>query len=166
MSNTRTDTKVNPIGIPPNGNVTVSTVTLEITGNFAHQILVAGQFSADCVGAVGGIVVASILVDGNLHLNAQVNDLNGNTGTLLSLSGIVSLTGGKHQLDLTAFAENLQFLSAHHCSLSAVDLDSTRVEAGIFDAIAYGVNFTDDPKKAAANSAALDRCTTDAAAVN
>jgi hypothetical protein len=82
MSNTKTDINVNPIGVPPNGNLTVSTVTLEITGNFAHEILVAGQFSADCFGAVGGIVGASILVDGNLHLNTQVNELTGDTGTL------------------------------------------------------------------------------------
>ena len=130
MSNTRTDININPIEVPPKGNVTVSRVTLEITGNFAHQILVAGQFSADTVGAIGGIVVASILVDGNLHLNTQVNDLNGNTGALLSLSGIVSLTGGKHQLELSAFAENLQFLNAHHRLLSAVDLDSARWKRG------------------------------------
>jgi hypothetical protein len=40
------------------------------------------------------------------------------------------------------------------------------VEAGIFDAIAYGVDFTGDATKAAANSAALDRCTADAAVAN
>src|SRR5216684_3772424 len=124
MSNTTTDSNSNPIGVPPSTNVAVSTVSLDVVGNSSHEVFVTGQFSADCSGATGGIVVASILVDSNPSLNTQMNNLEGDTGTILSLSGVVSLTPGKHQLDLSAFAENLQFVSAHHRSLSVVDLDA------------------------------------------
>lgn len=124
MSNTTTDSNSNAIGVPPCTSVTVSTVTLDIVGNSSHKVFVTGQLSADCSGATGGIVVASILVDSNLSLNTQINNLEGDSGTILCLSGVVSLTPGKHQMDLSAFAENLQLVSAHHRLLSVVDLDA------------------------------------------
>lgn len=137
MSNASTDSNSNAIGVPPSTNVKVSTVTLDISGDSSHGVFVTGQFSADCTGGSGGIIVASILVDTKLSMNTQVNNLAGSTGTMLSLSGIVSLTPGKHQLELNAFAENLQFVSAHHRSLSAVDLDADLKCESVF------VNVTD-----------------------
>ena len=104
MSNTATDSNSNRIGVPPTTNVTVSTVSLDIVGNSSHEVFVTGQFSADGSGAAGGIVVASILVDSNLSLNTQINNLEGDAGTILSLSGVVQLTPGKHQVDLSAIA--------------------------------------------------------------
>ena len=124
MSNAASDVNVNPIGVPPTTNVTVSTVSLDIAGGSPHKVLLAGQFSADCEGGAAGIVVSSILIDGNLTLNTQINNLEGNTGTLLSLSGVVSLSPGTHRLDLSAFVTNLQSTTAHHRSLSAIDLDA------------------------------------------
>src|ERR1700737_1826003 len=124
MSNTAIDINVNPIGVPPTTNVTVSTVNLDIAGRSPHTVQLTGQFSADCEGGTGGIVVSSILIDGNLMLNTQINNLEGNTGTLLSVSGVVSLTPGTHRLDLSAFVSNFQSITAHHRSLSAVDLDA------------------------------------------
>lgn len=150
MSSTTTDSNSNPIGVPPTTNVTVSTVSLDIVGNSSHEVFVTGQFSADGSGATGGIVVASILVDSNLSLNTQINNLEGNSGTILSLSGVVSLTPGRHQVDLTAFAENVQFASAHHRLLSVIDLDAGPRCKGIFVDVtaprfgARGDSVTDD----------------------
>jgi hypothetical protein len=104
--------------------VTVSTVNLDIAGGSPHKVHLTGQFSADCEGGTGGIVVLSILIDGNLTLDTQINNLEGNTGTLLYVSGVASLTPGTHRLDLSAFVTNLQSITAHHRSLSAVDLDA------------------------------------------
>lgn len=122
MSNAKMASDSNPIAVRPRNKVTVSTVTLDIAGNSSHEVFVTGQFSADCAGASGGIVAAGILVDTNLRLNTQVDHLEGQTGTILSLSGVISLNPGNHRLELSASAENLQSLSVHHRSLSAVDL--------------------------------------------
>lgn len=74
MSNAATDSNVNPIGVPPTTNVTVSTVSLDIAGGSPHRVLLTGQFSVDGKGGHGGIVISSILVDGNLRLNTQINN--------------------------------------------------------------------------------------------
>ena len=66
--------------------------------------------------------MAGILLDGNLMMDTQVNNLQGNTGTLLSLSGVLTVKAGKHQFDLQAYATNVTFVSAHHRSLTAIDL--------------------------------------------
>ncbi len=132
MSNTVSDSNVNPIGVPPTTSVRVSSIMLNIPGKSSHNVLVISQFSGDYSGGTGGIVVAEIRLDGNLMINSQVNSLEGDAGTLVSLSGVLSLTPGTHQLDLNAFATNLQFLSAHHRSLSAVDLDACEVGTQLF----------------------------------
>ena len=121
-ANAATDSNTNPAGVTPNNNVTVSSVSLRIPGRKSHKVFLIGHFSADTTAANGGIVVASILVDGNLMMNTEVNNLQGNTGTLLSLSGVLTVKGGKHQFDLQAFATNVTFVSAHHRSLTAIDL--------------------------------------------
>jgi len=124
-SNAATDSNSNPAGVSPNTNVTVASVSLRIPGHASHNVFLIGQFSADTTAATGGIVVASIVVDGNLMMDTQVNNLQGNTGTLLSLSGMLTVGAGTHQFDLQAFATNLTFVSAHHRSLTAIDLGTS-----------------------------------------
>ena len=58
-------------------------------------------------------------------MDTQINNLQGNTGTLLSLSGVLTLKAGKHQFDLQAFASNMTFMSARHRSLTVIDLGTT-----------------------------------------
>src|SRR5215468_7240499 len=124
MSNIAVDINVNPIGVSPAESVTVSSTNLEILGELPHEVLLTGQFSVDCNAGVGGIVVASILVDGSLTFDTQVNNLHDDTGTLLCLSGVLSLTPGAHRLEMTAFITNLASVTAHHRSLCAIDLDT------------------------------------------
>ena len=124
-SNAVTDSNTNAIGVTPNTNVTVSSAKLSLPGTAKHQVFLIGHYSADTTGAAGGIAVASILVDGNVMLDTQINNLQGNTGTLLSLSGVLTLKAGKHQFDLQAFASNMTFMSAHHRSLTVIDLGTT-----------------------------------------
>ena len=121
MSNAATSSNSNPIGVTPQTNVTVATVVLKFTGK-SHQVFLIGHFSADTVKATGGIAVASILVDGNLTMNTEVNNLQGNTGSLLSLSGVVTVKAGNHTFDLQASATNMNEMSVHHRSISAIDL--------------------------------------------
>ena len=121
-SNAATDSNTNPAGVSPNSNVTVASVGLRIPGRQSHKVFLIGHFSADTTAANGGIVGAGILVDGNLMMDTQVNNLQGNTGTLLSLSGVLTVKAGTHQFDLQAFATNVTFVSAHHRSLTAIDL--------------------------------------------
>ncbi len=94
---------------------------MKFTGK-AHKVFLIGHFSADTVAAIGGIAVAGILVDGNLMMDTQVNNLQGDTGSLLSLSGVVTLKAGDHSFDLQAFATNMNSMTAHHRSISAIDL--------------------------------------------
>jgi hypothetical protein len=122
MSNAITDSNSNPIGVTPNTNVIVSSVTLTIPGKSSHQIFLIGHFSADTTGATGGIVVSGILLDGNLMMDTQINNLQGETGTLLSLSGVLTVKAGKHVFELQAYATNVTYVSAHHRSLTAIDL--------------------------------------------
>jgi hypothetical protein len=123
MSNAVTDSNSNPIGLSPRENVTVSSVTLSVNGPSLHKVFLVGQFSADTEGATGGMVTGGILVDGNLVVDTQVNNLQGETGTLLSLSGVITVKPGTHRFDLQAFAGSVTFVSVHHRSLTAVDLE-------------------------------------------
>lgn len=123
MSNAATDSNTNPIGVSPNTNVIVSSVTLSFPGRSSHKVFLIGHFSADTTGATGGIVVSGILVDGNLMMDTQVNNLQGQTGAILSLSGVLAVKPGKHRFDLQAYATNVTFVGAHHRSLTAIDLE-------------------------------------------
>jgi len=122
MSNAATDSNSNPIGVTPNTNVIVSSVTLSFPARSSHKVFLIGHFSADMTGATGGIVVSGILVDGNLMMDTQLNNLQGQTGAILSLSGVLTVTPGKHKFDLQAYATNVTNVSAHHRSLTAIDL--------------------------------------------
>ena len=95
MSNAATDSNINPIGLPERSNVTVSSVSLNFFGTRSNQVLLIGQFSVDTENAAGGGVVATILVNGSTATNTQVNNLQGNTGTLLSLSKVITVGPGK-----------------------------------------------------------------------
>jgi len=121
-ANAATDSNTNPVGVTPNNNLTVASVSLRIPGRKSHKVFLIGHFSADTTAANGGIVVAGILLDGNLMMDTQVNNLQGDTGTLLSLSGVLTVKAGKHRFDLQAYATNVTFVSAHHRSLTAIDL--------------------------------------------
>jgi hypothetical protein len=123
MSNAATDSNSNPIGVTPKTNVIVSSVTLSFPGRSSHKVFLIGHFSADMTGATGGIVVSGILVDGNLMMDTQVNNLQGQTGAILSLSGVLTVKPGKHKFDLQAYATNVTNVSAHHRSLTAIDLE-------------------------------------------
>jgi len=72
MSNIAVDSNVNAIGVPPTTHVTVSIVTLNIGGSFPHEVQIIGQFSVDCTGGTGGIVVANIVIDGHLALTHKL----------------------------------------------------------------------------------------------
>jgi hypothetical protein len=48
MSNIAVDINVNPIRVSPAESVTVSSANLEILGELPHEVLLTGQFSADC----------------------------------------------------------------------------------------------------------------------
>jgi hypothetical protein len=121
-ANAVTDSNSNPIGIPASTTVTVSTVTLSVAGRASQKVFLIGHFSSDLTGATGGIVVAGVTEDGNLMMDTQVNNQMGDSGTLLSLSGVLIVKPGKHVFELTAFAENATYVSAHHRSLTAIEL--------------------------------------------
>ena len=123
MSNAATDSNINPIGLPERSNVTVSSVSLNFFGTRSNQVLLIGQFSVDTENAAGGGVVATILVNGSTATNTQVNNLQGNTGTLLSLSGVVTVGPGKGTFDLQASVFNMPSASVHHRTITAVSLD-------------------------------------------
>ena len=92
-------------------------------GTRSNQVLLIGQFSVDTENAAGGGVVATILVNGSRATNTQVNNLQGNTGTLLSLSGVVTVGPGKGTFDLQASVFNMPSASVHHRTITAVSLD-------------------------------------------
>jgi hypothetical protein len=121
-SNAATDSNTNPAGVTPNTNVPIASLSLRLPGQKSHNVFLIGHFSADTTAANGGIVSAGILVDGNLMMDTQVNNLQGDTGTLLSLSGVLTVRGGTHQFELQAYATNVTYVSAHHRSLTAIDL--------------------------------------------
>jgi hypothetical protein len=121
-ANAATDSNTNPIGLNANTNVVVSSLTLTIPRGTTHTVFLIGHFSADTVAAVGGEVVAGILVDGNLMMDTQVNNVQGAAGPLLSLSGVLSLKGGRHKFELQAYVANMNSASVHHRSLTAIDL--------------------------------------------
>ena len=123
MSNAATDSNINPIGLPERSNVTVSSVSLNFFGTRSNQVLLIGQFSVDTENAAGGGVVATILVNGSKATNTQVNNLQGNTGRLLSLSGVVTVGPGKGTFDLQASVFNMPSASVHHRTITAVSLD-------------------------------------------
>ena len=102
-------------------NTIVATAKLTLTGAKSHQILLIGQFSIDGSSLVNGIVVGTIMVDGNPFLDVQVNNLNGNVGTIVVVSGIVTLPRHPHTFDLVAYT-NATGLTVHHRALSVVDL--------------------------------------------
>jgi hypothetical protein len=123
MSNAATDSNINPIGLPERSNLTVSSVSLNFFGTRSNQVLLIGQLSVDTENAAGGGVVATILVNGRMATNTQVNNLQGNTGTLLSLSGVVTVGPGKGTFDLQASVFNMPSASVHHRTITAVSLD-------------------------------------------
>jgi hypothetical protein len=122
MSNAATDSNSNPIGVTRGAAVTVSSVTLDFPGTGSHQVLLIGHFSVDTAGAVGGEVVANLVVNGSLVLNTEVNNLQGNTGTQLSISGVFTVGPGKREFDLQAAVTNMPSASVHHRSITAVGL--------------------------------------------
>jgi hypothetical protein len=56
-------------------------------------------------------------------MDTQVNNLQGQTGAILSLSGVLTVKPGKHRFDLQAYATNVNSVAAHHRSLTAIDLE-------------------------------------------
>jgi len=123
MSNAATDSNSNAIGATERSNLTVSSVQLNFLHRRSNQALLIGQFSVDTESATGGGVVAGILVNGNLMMDTQINNLQGNTGTLLSLSGIVAVGQGQHTFDLQAYIYNMPSASIHHRSITVVRLE-------------------------------------------
>ena len=121
-ANAATDSNSNPIGVNANANVIVSSLSLTIPRGRAHTVFLIGHFSADTIAANGGEAVAGILVDGNLMMDTEVNNLQGDTGTLLSLSGLLNLKAVRHQFELQAFVTNMTSAAVHHRSLTVIDL--------------------------------------------
>jgi hypothetical protein len=121
MANATTDSNSNPIGIPPNTNTTVSSISLKIPGAKPHKVLLIGEFSAECGSCSNDFVVGDITGDGNLLMNTQVNNLNGAIGTIVVVSGVVSAKPGTHKFDLRSFTRATG-LAAHHRALSGIDL--------------------------------------------
>jgi len=109
-------------GVNANTNVVVSSLSFTIPRGSAHTVFLIGHFSADTIAANGGQAVAGILVDGNLVMDTLVNNLQGNTSTLLSLSGVLTLKAGRHKFELQAFVDNMTSAAVHHRSLTAIDL--------------------------------------------
>jgi hypothetical protein len=123
MSHAATDSNTNFIGAAERTNLTVSSVQLNFPHGSSHQALLIGQFSVDTESANGGGVAASICVNGSLVMDTQVNNLQGNTGTLLSLSGVVTVAhGGQHTFDLQAYIFNMPSAGIHHRSITVVEL--------------------------------------------
>jgi intracellular septation protein A len=121
-ANAATDSNSNFISVLQNTPVIVASLTLALKGAASHTVFVIGEFSADTVGATGGAVVASVLVDGNLMMDAQVNNQQGNAGPLVSVSGVLTLPVNKHKFELQAFVTGMGSASVHHRSLTVIDL--------------------------------------------
>jgi len=122
MANAITVSNSNFMGVPASTNTTVSSADLSIPGTSAHQVLLIGEFSADCKGFTNGSIVGDIQVDGNTVHGIQVNNLNGTIGTIIAVSGITYVAPGTHRFDLRAFTQSMN-LSVHHRTLSVIDLD-------------------------------------------
>ena len=121
-ANAVTDTNSNPISIPINGRLTVSSVSLTIAGKTSHKVFLIGHFSANFTGAKDGAVVAEVSEDGNTMMSTELDYQTGVVGTLVSLSGILTVKPGKHVFELKAYAEKATSVAAHHRSLTAIDL--------------------------------------------
>jgi DNA/RNA endonuclease YhcR with UshA esterase domain len=115
------DGNSNPLFLATATNTILSTAQLTLQAPKSHQILLIGQFSVDGSSLVNGIVVGDIQVNGNTYLSTQVNNLNGNVGTVLVVSGIITLQRHPFTFDLRAYT-NATGLVVHHRALSVVDL--------------------------------------------
>lgn len=121
MAKASFDSNSNPIFVGPSTNVIVATAKLAISGTRKHKVLVIGEFSAEGSFA-NGFIAGDVQVDGNTFLNTQVNNLNGTIGTIVTVSGIVTVSPANHTFDLRAYT-NASSLSVHHRALSVVDLN-------------------------------------------
>jgi hypothetical protein len=115
------DGNSNPLFLATALNTTVATVRLALTGGKTHQVLIIGEFSADGSNLTNGIIVGTVQVDGNSFLDTQVNNQNGNIGTIVTVTGIVTVPTGRHSFDLLAYT-NASGLAIHHRALSVIDL--------------------------------------------
>jgi|ERR1700730_1740 len=122
MSYAATSVNTNAIGILPGPNVTVGTVTLDFPDTGSHQVLVIGHFSVDTEGAGGGIITAAIFANRQLITNTQINNLEGNTGALVSISSVVTVGPGPNSFDLQAGLSNMTSAAVHHRSVTAVGI--------------------------------------------
>jgi hypothetical protein len=116
-----TDSNSNPIFVPPSTNTIVSTLNITLPRKKSLDVFVIGEFSAECPAAAGDFVVGDIQVDGNTMMNTQINNLNGPVGTIVVVSGVLSVRGGPRRFDLRAFTRAANF-SAHHRSLTVLVL--------------------------------------------
>ncbi len=116
-----TDSNSNPIGVQPSTNTIVSSVSMNFPGRKAHEVFVIGEFSAECPQCANDFVVGDVQLDGNTFLNTQVNNLNGAIGTVVVVSGVLTVPAGTHKFDLRAYTRATNF-SVHHRSLSVIDL--------------------------------------------
>lgn len=121
MAKASFDSNSNPIFVGPVTNVIVATVKLALSGTRKHKVLVIGEFSAEG-SLANGYIVGDIQIDGNTFLDTQVNNLNGTVGTIVTVTGIVTVSAGKHTFELRAYT-NASSLSVHHRALSVVDLN-------------------------------------------
>ena len=121
-ANAATDSNSNPVFVGPNAPTIVASLTMVLRGTPSHTVFVIGQFSADTVTAAGGSAEASILVDGNLMMDALVNNLKGDAGTLVSVSGVLTLPIKRHKFELQAYVTNMTSAAVHHRSLTVIDL--------------------------------------------
>lgn len=121
-ANAITDSNSNPIGVSANTPVVVASVLLVLKGTATHTVFVIGEFSADPSAAAGGTVAASVLVDNNDMMDTEVNNLQGGVGTLVTVSGVLTLPLGKHRFDLQAYVTAMTSASVHHRSLTVIDL--------------------------------------------
>jgi len=121
MAKASFDSNSNPIFVGPSTNVIVATAKLAISGTRTHKVLVIGEFSTEG-SLANGYIVGDVQSEGNTLLNTQVNNLNGTIGTIVTVTGIVTVSPGNHAFDLRAYT-NATSRSVHHPALSAVDLN-------------------------------------------
>jgi hypothetical protein len=120
MSNTSYDANSNPIFVLSRTQTIVATAKLKISGTTGHKVLLIGQFSAEG-NFNNGFIEGDIKADGNLILNTLINNLIGNSGTIVIVTGIVNVKPGNHVFDLAAFT-SANNISVHHRALSVIDL--------------------------------------------
>ena len=95
MSNAATDSNINPIGLPERSNVTVSSVSLNFSAHDKIRCSSSVSSALTQRTPLGAGLSPQFLVNDRMATNIQVNNLQGNTGTLLSLSGVVTVGPGK-----------------------------------------------------------------------